>query len=99
MRLEEVSDARLQTGLSELLTAGFRTEARIIAHLAEVERRKLHLSEGSESLFDYCVRKLHLSNSEAFHRITAARICAAIPDSVRTARTAPTASNRRVSAA
>lgn len=69
-----VSDTQLRNGLSELLAAGYRTEARIIAHLAEVERRKLHLSEGSESLFAYCTRVLHLCNSEAFHRITAARI-------------------------
>ncbi len=41
--LGEVSDARLRSGLAELLTAGYRTEARIIAHLAEAEQRKLHL--------------------------------------------------------
>jgi hypothetical protein len=40
-QLAEVSDARLRSGLTELLVGGYRTEARIIAHLAEVEQRKL----------------------------------------------------------
>src|SRR6478752_1199898 len=77
--LEEVSDTRLRSALSELLATGYRTEARLIAHLAEVEQRKLHLKDGSESLFDYCTRVLRLSNSEAFHRITAARIARKFP--------------------
>ena len=77
--LEEVSDTRLRSALSELLATGYRTEARIIAHLAEIEQRKLHLRDGSESLFDYCTSVLHLSNSEAFHRITAARVARQFP--------------------
>ncbi|MEI9937456.1 MAG: HNH endonuclease [Pseudomonadota bacterium] len=71
--------SRSTSDLTDLLAAGYRTEARIIAHLAEVERRKLHLKDGSESLYDYCTRVLHLSNSEAFHRITAARIARQFP--------------------
>ena len=78
-QLAKLSDARLRSGLSELLASGYRTEARIIAHLAEVEQRKLHLKDGSESLYDYCTRRLRLSNSEAFHRITAARIARNFP--------------------
>jgi len=78
-QLDAVSDTRLRSGLVELLAVGYRTEARIIAHLAEVELRKLHLRDGSPSLFDYCTRVLHLSNSEAFHRITAARIARRFP--------------------
>ena len=78
-QLSTLSNARLESGLGELLAVGYRTEARIIAYLAEVEQRKLHLKEGSESLFDYCTRRLHLSNSEAFHRITAARIARQFP--------------------
>src|SRR6478609_10981679 len=72
--LSAKSDDQIKTALSELLATDYRTEARIIAHLAELEERKLHLKAGSESLFHYCTHVLHLSNSEAFHRITAARI-------------------------
>lgn len=72
--LERVSDERLQEGLKELLTTGACTEARIVAHLAEVDARKLHLSMGSSSLFDCCLKRLGFSNNEAFHRIAAARL-------------------------
>jgi hypothetical protein len=78
-RLEGVSDERLQACLKELLTTGARTEARIVAHLAEVDARKLHLAMGSSSLFDYCLKRLGLSNNEAFHRITAARLARRFP--------------------
>jgi len=77
--LGQVPDERLRGSLRELLTAGYRTEARIIAHLAEVAARRLFLKEGSESLFAYRVGPLGLSNSEAFHRITAARIARRFP--------------------
>jgi hypothetical protein len=77
--LEAVSDAVLQEGLKELLTKGARTEARIVAHLAEVDARKLHLAMGASSLFDYCLSRLGLSNNEAFHRITAARLARRFP--------------------
>jgi hypothetical protein len=61
------------------LASGYRTEARIIAHIAEVEERKLHAKDGSSSLFEYCVRQLGLSESEAFYRLTAARIARQFP--------------------
>ncbi len=77
--LQHASDEQLRAGLAELLANGYRTEARIIAHLAEVETRKLHLMDGGESLFDYCQTRLRLSASEAFHRITAARIARKFP--------------------
>jgi hypothetical protein len=72
-----------RVGFSEqnvkLLVNGYRTEARIIAHIAEVEERKLHAKDGSPSLFEYCVKQLGLSESEAFHRLTAARIARRFP--------------------
>ena len=68
--LEAVSDAVLQEGLKELLTKGARTEARIVAHLAEVDARKLHLAMGASSLFDYLV--LQSKNALPFSRISPA---------------------------
>ena len=72
--MDGLSDSELQVGLRELLVVGARTEARIVAHLAEVDARKLHLTLGASSLLDYCLNRLGLSNNEAFHRITAARL-------------------------
>ena len=77
--LGHVSDAQLRSALLDLLTIGARTEARIVAHLAEVEERRLHLRDGYSSMFDYCLSRLGLSESEAFHRITAARLAQRFP--------------------
>ena len=45
-KLDDVSDERLVVGLKELLAAEVRTEARIVAHLAELDARRLHLRRG-----------------------------------------------------
>ena len=74
-----VSDSQLRSGLAALLASGYRTEARIVAHIAEAEERKLHLKDGCASLFEYCVKQLGLSESEAFHGLTAARIARKFP--------------------
>ena len=77
--LSLVSDEQLLQDLSGLLAGGARVEARIVAHLAEVEERRLHLKAATSSMFDYCLRRLGLSESEAFHRITAARLARRFP--------------------
>src|SRR5450432_3341874 len=77
--LGDVTDRDLQSELARLLASGSRTEARILAHLAAVEERRLHLEVGSSSLFDYCCARLGLSENEAFHRITAARLARQFP--------------------
>ena len=81
-KLSAVSDELLLQDLSGLLTGGARVEERIVAHLAEVEGRRLHLKAATSSLFDYCLRRLALSESEAFHRITAARLARCDGDTV-----------------
>jgi len=71
--LRDISNEALEASLGSLLGAGARLEARIIAHLAEVEERRLHLLAGYSSLYDYCRKRLRLSDYEAFARIAAAR--------------------------
>jgi 5-methylcytosine-specific restriction endonuclease McrA len=78
-RLSGLSDQELEHELSSLLASGARVEARIVFHLAEVEERRLHLKAAYSSLFDYCQRRLRLSESEAFYRITAARLARKFP--------------------
>lgn len=77
--LSTLSDNQLLQDLSELLAGSARVEARIVAHLTEVEERRLHLKAACSSLFDYCLRRIGLSESEAFHRITAARLARRFP--------------------
>jgi 5-methylcytosine-specific restriction endonuclease McrA len=45
----------------------------LIAHLAELDARRLYLGEGYASLFTYCTQVLHLSEHAAYGRIEAAR--------------------------
>jgi len=72
--LGELSNDELERSLHGLLGAGARVEARIVAHLAEVEARRLHLLAGCSSLYDYCRKRLGLSEYEAFLRIAASRV-------------------------
>jgi hypothetical protein len=78
-KLEHLADAELEGGLRELLARGRQTDARVVAHLAEVETRRLHLKSGAESLFAYCQKCLNLSENQAFYRIVAARAARQFP--------------------
>jgi hypothetical protein len=47
--------------------------AGLVAHLAELDARRLYLGAGFSSLFTYCCEVLHLSEPAAYNRIEAAR--------------------------
>ena len=53
--------------------------AQLIAHLAELDARRLYLSEGKSSLFTYCRDVLGLSADAAYNRVEAARACRLFP--------------------
>ncbi len=76
--LDEVSDDALEGNLRALLSGSGRTDAQVVAHLAEVDARRLHLL-GGRSLFEYCLVRLGLSESEAYYRICAARAARQYP--------------------
>ncbi len=71
--LEFLSDDDLLRGLASLLSQSRRVEADLVAHIGEVETRRLYAREASPSMFVYCTDVLHLSAAEAYLRITAAR--------------------------
>lgn len=73
-----MSDHELDGGLRELLSQSRGVEARIVAHLAEMDARRTH-SKAGISLFAYCLGQLGLSEMEAFYRITAARLARKFP--------------------
>ena len=70
-----LGDEQLLNALSRLVQIGHRLNADVLAHLAEVDERRLHLERGFPSLFAYCTESLGLSESAAGRRITAARVC------------------------
>ncbi len=53
--------------------------AALIAHLGELDQRRLYLAEGCSSLFAYCTQVLHLSEYAAYGRIQAARAARKFP--------------------
>ena len=71
--LKTVSDDQLLRGLFEVLRKTRHDEADLVAHIAEVDARKLYAREASPSMFAWCTERLHLSEAEAYVRIGAAR--------------------------
>jgi hypothetical protein len=71
--LTSFSDDDLLRRLSDLLGQSRRDEAELVAHIGEVDRRRLYAREASPSMFAYCTEALHLSEAEAYLRIAAAR--------------------------
>ena len=70
-----LSDRQLQQRLKELTAVEHQLEVVVIDHLRELERRRLYLSWGFSSLFDYATRELGYSEAAAWRRIKAMRLC------------------------
>ncbi|HEU4890314.1 MAG TPA: hypothetical protein VFT47_02115 [Vicinamibacterales bacterium] len=68
-----LSDVELIQHVKRLATNERQATAQLVAHLAEMDARRLYLGEGCSSLFTYCTQLLHLSEHAAYGRIEAAR--------------------------
>ena len=75
----ELDDATLLSRLCVLVARDRTTTAKLLWHLAEVDVRGLYRDEGYSSLFEYCVKALHMSEGEASLRIRAARLSRRFP--------------------
>jgi hypothetical protein len=71
--LSKLSDDELLQRLTELLQKSRRVEAALVAHIGEVDARRLYAREAVPSMFAYCTEVLHLSEHEAYLRIGVAR--------------------------
>jgi len=71
--LREVPDDELLRSLERLIVASRRVESELVAHIAEVDGRRLYARAAAPSMFVYCTDVLHLSEAEAYLRIAAAR--------------------------
>jgi 5-methylcytosine-specific restriction endonuclease McrA len=71
--LDALTDDELIRRLGELVSGSRRVEAALVAHIAEVDLRRLYAREACPSMFVYCTERLHLSEAEAYLRITVAR--------------------------
>src|SRR5512132_174920 len=77
--LDHLSDAVLLRRLSELVTRDRTTTAELLAHIAEVDARRLYAPAGYPSMHAYCVEELRLSEDAAARRIQAARAARKFP--------------------
>jgi 5-methylcytosine-specific restriction endonuclease McrA len=68
-----LSGATLRAELTRAITTERGATVTTIALLAEAERQQLYLEDGYPSLYVYCTDFHHLSESDAYHRIQAAK--------------------------
>jgi 5-methylcytosine-specific restriction endonuclease McrA len=79
MNLTTMSNEELLSGLHSLVGQGRLVLARLLAHLGEVEERRLDLASACSSLFHFCVRRLGMGEDEACRRVAAARLIRRFP--------------------
>lgn len=77
--LQTVSDAELLDSTRALVLRSNTIEADLLAHLTEVEDRKLHLERAFPSMFEYCMEELGMSEGVAANRIYVARLVRRLP--------------------
>jgi hypothetical protein len=77
--LSHLSDGALLRDLAALVSQDRATTAALLAHLAEVDARKLYLPAAHPSMYAYCVGELGLCEQAAYKRILAARSARQFP--------------------
>ena len=79
MSLSTLSDEALLASLNAICSDERHLVARQLLQLVEVEDRRLELRTACSSMFDFCTRRLGMSESIAFRRLTAARLARRFP--------------------
>src|SRR6188472_4545144 len=74
-----LSDRELLARMPMLVRAERTASAEVIAHLMEIERRRLYLGEACSSLFAYCRERLGYSEDAALKRMRVARLALVVP--------------------
>ena len=77
--LSHLSDPDLLSNLSALVARERAATAELLAHIAEVDARRLFRDAAYPSMFAYCVAELHLSEDAAYKHITTARASRRFP--------------------
>ncbi len=77
--LFHLADPDLLRGLRSLVAQDRTTTAMLVAHLAEVDARRLYADAGYPSMFTWCVAELGLAADAAYRRIQAARVARRFP--------------------
>lgn len=80
--LKQLSSDELNTRLQTLVTKEKQILAKVLQHIAEVERRRLYLHMGYSNLFEYLTQFLGYANGSAQRRIDAARLLLEVPSAL-----------------
>ena len=72
-------DQRLVKRLHRLVDQGNTLTAALLAHMGEVDRRRLYLQAACPSMFAYCTGVLRMSEAQAYKHIRAARLAREFP--------------------
>lgn len=83
MSLKKITDQNLHTNLKSLVVGEREMPSEILIHIVEVQRRKLYLTFGYGSLFDYLTKNIGYSNGSAQRRIDAARLSFDAPEVIK----------------
>jgi len=78
--LTHLGDANLIHQLAARVKRDRAITAMLLAHIAEVDHRRLYRPAGYPSMFAYCVGELRFSEDAAYKRIQAARACRKFPE-------------------
>ncbi len=79
MQVQHLNDSELLSQTKALAQREREVLTLILRHLKEIERRKLYCDLGYGSLFEYAVRELKYSESQASRRINAMRLIKELP--------------------
>jgi len=77
--LTHLTNGVLMRDLRTLVAQDRATTAELLAHLAEVQERRLYLPAGCASMYAYCVQELRMSEDTALKRIRVARTAREFP--------------------
>lgn len=80
IQLSKISNTDLWLKTKSLVLEETSKTLEVLHHLREIEKRKLYLSHGFSSLFDYAVKELKYSHSAAYRRIEAMRLIKEVPE-------------------
>ncbi len=79
VKLRRLSSAELDRSAEKMVVAENGNISKLIALIAEMSARKLALELGYKNLYDYCVRRLNLSEGAVPARIHVANVSRRFP--------------------
>ena len=77
--ISKLTDAALLAEVPKVSLESNRVLGHLILLLMEVEERRLHLRKAAPSLFEFCRKRLGMSEGEAYRRINAVKLVRRIP--------------------